>query len=263
MFHIRRIQMSVTVHQPLRRQARRWAGRLLPERVRHRLRAWLPGETAVPTGYIRFGHLRRTRPISRAFGFDRGLPIDRYYVEQFLTRQAADIQGRVLEIGDNSYTRRFGGERVTQSDVLHVTDDNPQATFVGDLADAPHIPDNSFDCIVLTQTLHLIYDVQAAVATLYRILRPGGVVLATFPGISQISPYRWGSTWYWHFTTQSAERLFGDVFGSDQVNLWAQGNVLTAVSFLHGMAASELTDAELNDHDPSYEMLITLRACKK
>ena len=51
------------------------------------------------------------------FGHDRGLPIDRHYVEGFLARYAADIQGRVLEIGDDAYSRRFGAARITQQDI--------------------------------------------------------------------------------------------------------------------------------------------------
>ena len=48
-------------------------------------------------------------PVSRSFGFDRGTPVDRRYIEQFLARHAAAIRGDVLEVGDDGYTRRFGG----------------------------------------------------------------------------------------------------------------------------------------------------------
>jgi hypothetical protein len=67
---------------------------------------------------IRFGMLRTVFPTSRVFGIDRGLPINRYYIEKFLARHAADIRGRVLEVADNAYTRKFGGDRVVTSDVL-------------------------------------------------------------------------------------------------------------------------------------------------
>jgi SAM-dependent methyltransferase len=133
-----------------------------------------------PVGCVRFGSLRRVTPISRHFGFDRGLPIDRYYIEKFLVEHSQDIRGRVLEIGDDSYTRRFGGNRVAIRDVLHVEEGNVRATLVGDLTRADHIPSDTFDCFILTQTLHLIYDVRAALQTIYRILKPRGVVLATF-----------------------------------------------------------------------------------
>jgi SAM-dependent methyltransferase len=202
-------------------------------------------------------------PISRVFGFDRGQPIDRYYIENFLAHQTRHIQGRVLEIGDNRYTRKYGGNRVKISDVLHVKEGNPQATIVADLTRADHIPSNTFDCIIFTQTLQLIYDVRAAIQTLHRILRPGGVLLATFPGISQIDEGEWGDSWYWAFTTRSARRLFEEAFPAANLRIEAHGNVLVALSFLHGLAAEEFHQEELGYRDPSYEVLITLKAIKE
>jgi len=163
---------------------------------------------------IRWGSLRRTAPISRVFGLDRGTSIDRYYIRAFLLKHALDIQGRVLEVGDPGYTQSIGGDRVTRSDVLHVRPDNPRATIVGDLATGKGIPEASFDCMIMTQTYQMIYDVRSAVSWSYSALKPSGILLATLPGISQISRYdmdRWGD--FWRFTDASARRLFGDVFG--------------------------------------------------
>jgi SAM-dependent methyltransferase len=216
-----------------------------------------------PVGGLRFGSLRRLEPVSRSYGFDRGTPIDRYYIERYLTGHARYVLGRVLEIGDDAYTRRFGGEQVEQSDVLHVEQGNPQATLVGDLADAPEIPDASFDCVICTQTLLLIYDVQAAIATLERIIRPGGTALVTVPGVSRICREEadaWGD--FWRFTSMSARRLFEEPFGGDAVQVETYGNVLTATAMLHGIAAEELKPAELDAHDPDYEVLIGVRAVK-
>lgn len=215
-----------------------------------------------PVGAVKFGSLNRLTPFSYHFGFDRGQPIDRYYIEHFLDCSSNDIRGRVLEVGDRTYTTRFGGNRILQSDVLHVNKDNPQATIIGDLSDADHIPSDSFDCIILTQTLHLIYDVGRAVRTLYRVMKPGAVLLLTVPGITQISSDRWKTTWYWSFTTQSAQRMFSEVFGEDNVAVNAYGNVLTATSFLYGMAVQELDAKALDWHDPNYQLLITVRAVK-
>ncbi|MGA7670628.1 MAG: glycosyltransferase, partial [Nitrolancea sp.] len=174
------------------RLSRRAARKVVPPSMRRRLRTLRDGGNGhVPVGDVRFGTLRRLTPVSLSFGFDRGLPIDRYYIERFLSRHVDDVRGRLLEIGDATYTRKFGGSRVDQSDVLHVHDGNPHATVVGDLATADHISSDTFDCIILTQTLHLIYELPAAVRTIQRILKPGGVVLATVPGISQISNDEW------------------------------------------------------------------------
>jgi SAM-dependent methyltransferase len=203
--------------------------------------------------------------VSRRFGWDRGgLPVDRYYIERFLEQNAGDIAGHVLEVRDDAYTRKFGGSSVTRVDVLHPTTDNEKATIVADLTSAEHVPSDTFDCIVLTQVLPFILDVQAAVRTLHRILRPGGVVLATMPGISQVVRYdmdRWGD--YWRFTSLSARRLFECGFPGGEVRVEAHGNVLAATAFLQGLSSRDLRADELDYTDPDYEVLIAVRAVKQ
>jgi SAM-dependent methyltransferase len=210
---------------------------------------------------VRWGSLRSTQPVSRIFGADRGLPLCRYYIDRFLQENAQDIQGRVLEIAEDTYTRRFGGERVRASDVLHAAEGNAAATLVGDLTAADGLPADAFDCIILTQTLPFIYDVRAALRTLERSLKPGGVLLATFPGISQISRYdmdRWGD--FWRFTSASARRLFEEFWPAENVSINVHGNVLVATAYLQGIASDELREDELHYTDQDYPLLITVRA---
>jgi SAM-dependent methyltransferase len=204
------------------------------------------------------GAFRRLTPVSREWGFDRGTPIDRYYIEKFLAGHTSDIRGCVLEIGDDIYTRNFGQD-VSVSEVLHVTTGNPRATLVADLTDASQMGKDIFDCAIVSETLQYIYDVPAAIATLHRILKPGGVVLATFPGIIQSVHENWESLW--RFTAASAKRLFGAAFAGG-VEVRTYGNVLTAVSFLHGLAKEDLRQEELDYHDPDYEVKIAVRAVK-
>lgn len=233
----------------------------LPAALRPYLPQWLRS-AAPPVGTMRFGDLRRVTPVSRHFGYDRGQPIDRYYIERFLGDHADDVRGRVLEVGDASYTRRFGGDRVAQSDVLHVAEGNSHATIVADITQADHVPSDAFDCIIFTQTLHLVYDARAALHTLHRILKPGGVLLLTVPGISQIDSGAWGEHWYWSFTARALHRMAMEHFAHDSVQVTAHGNVLAAVAFLEGLAVEELRDEELNFRDPAYDVLVTLRAAK-
>nr|WP_231126654.1 glycosyltransferase [Motilibacter aurantiacus] len=219
-------------------------------------------------GLVRLGSLRSTEPLSRWFGYDRGRsgeagqPVDRVYIERFLAESALDIRGRVLEVGDPSYTRRFGGDRVRRADVLHVEAGNPEATFVADLTDAPELPSDAFDCIVLTQTLHLVYDMRAAVRTLHRVLAPGGTLLLTVPGITPLAADRWAQDWCWSLTPAAAERLVGEVFGDALVEVRAWGNVLAAVAQIEGMAASELRAEQLEPVDPQYPVIVAVRAFK-
>ena len=108
-----------------------------------------------------------------------------------------------------------------------------------------------------------VYDVRAAVRSLHDALSPGGTLLATFPGISQISPLdfeRFGE--FWRFTRASAARLFGDAFGERNVVVESHGNVLAATGFLYGLTVGELSPEELDCTDPQFEVTVAVRASR-
>lgn len=222
-----------------------------------------PASDAPRVGSVSLGDLDRADPISRRFGFDRGSCIDRRYIEQFLAREQAAIRGRVLEIAENTYSRRFGGSRVTQSDVLFTDAGHRNGTIVGDLTQAETLPAGAFDCVILTQTMQHIYDMQSVVDTLKVVLKPGGHVLATVPGISHISRFdmdRWGD--FWRFTTASAQRLFAEVFGESNVRVESWGNAYAAVGLLHGLAVEDVDAVKLDQHDRDYQVIVTVVATK-
>jgi SAM-dependent methyltransferase len=213
-------------------------------------------------GQVALGDFGRLTPFDDRFGYGRGGPIDRYYIENFLQKEAASIRGRALEIGDNSYTMQYGRATVSQSDVLHVDASNPAATWVGDLSASPHIPDNTFDCLVLTQTLHLIYDFKAALHTCYRILRPGGTLLLTVPGITPIDRDSWKDTWYWTFTDRVLQLMFAEAFPGGSIDISSFGNVHVATAFLYGMGLPEVDPASLDFYDPQFQVINAVKAVK-
>ncbi len=215
------------------------------------------------TGHVKFGDLRRLTPVSKIFGMDRGRPIDRYYIEKFLETNKADIKGRALELGDATYINRYGAG-VTQTDVLHVVAGNPDATIIADLTDAVHIPSDAFDCIIFTQALQMIYDMKAAMATLYRILKPGGVLLMTTHGTSKIARRLGRDDWgeYWRLTAQGVQALVKDVAPQGEIKLQSYGNVLSAAAFLYGLAVEDLKDSELEATDDDFEVILGARIRK-
>jgi len=215
-----------------------------------------------PPGKVNMGDLARTTPFSEQFGYDRGGPVDRYYIENFLQEKAPIIRGRVLEIGDNEYTLHFGASAVTQSDILHVDEKNEKATFTGDLSNAPQLPSDSFDCIILTQTLHLIYNYKEAIKTCYRILKPGGTLLLTVPGISHIDKGEWKEIWLWSFTDNSIKIILSEVFNREKITVNTFGNVLVAAAFLYGLGQPEITKEQMDATDPHYQVIITASAVK-
>jgi hypothetical protein len=207
----------------------------------------------------RLGTLRRTTPLSASWGADRGSPIDRYYIEQFVSEHRRDIRGHVLEVRDSRYTAAYGSD-VTRGEVIDINPANRRATLIADLSAANAISDDRFDCFVLTQTLQFIYDYRAAVAHAWRMLRPGGVLLATVPSISRID--RRLDSDYWRFTSAACTALFGQQFGAEHIQVRSYGNVLAAIAFLAGMAHQELSAAELTAHDEHFPVIIAIRAVK-
>ena len=202
---------------------------------------------------------RRPGPLSAHWGFDRGTPIDRWYIDRFLESHAADIRGDVLEIGDARYTDRWGSG-VRSSDVLDATAQNPE-TVVANLEQPSTVPEERYDCLIATQVLQYIFDLDAAVESLHRALRPGGVCLVTVPVISRLdisAPYKE----YWRLTDESARRLFERRFGADTLDVAMRGNLRAALLFLLGVASEEVSPVQLRGDLPAFPLILTVRAVK-
>jgi peptidoglycan/xylan/chitin deacetylase (PgdA/CDA1 family) len=210
---------------------------------------------------IQWGSFNRTRPIANDWGYGRGGPVDRRYIRDFIAAHCSDIRGCVLEIQEDDLTREFGGIRVERGDVLDVSSTNSRATVIADLRGAGHIPDGRYDCIVLTQTAHIIDDMPAVIRECSRLLTPNGVLLATFPSLSRVCLEYGPHGDFWRVTAAGARALLSAAF--EGVTIEASGNVKTAIAFLHGLGEGELTEADYALHDPYNPVLIGARAQKR
>lgn len=195
------------------------------------------------------------QPLNRTFGFSRGTPIDRYYIEKFLDEEKEYIKGRVLEVAEDTYTRKYG-TAVSDSFMLHVSSEDPR--FIkGNFETGEGIEKETMDCMILTQVLPSIFDCNAAVYNIYRMLAPGGRCLITVSGIAQISRYdmdRWGD--YWQFTDLSLRKLLEREVPKDKIQIKTYGNVKAATAMLYGVAAEELSQEELDYMDEDYQVSI-------
>lgn len=204
-------------------------------------------------------------PLDDAYGMGRGTPVDRYYIETFLDLHKELIRGRVMEIGDRIYTEKFGGEKVTESVILHVEREAPEIGQIkGDLSTGEGLREESVDCLICTQTLPFIYDVRSAANQIVRILKKGGTALLTVAGLSQIIQYeRLHYGHFWSFTEQSLGRLFEGNAEVDSVDVVTYGNVKTSTAFLYGISYEELSQGDLDFHDPNYQLLVAAVIKKK
>jgi SAM-dependent methyltransferase len=211
---------------------------------------------------VRWGSLRRMTPFSRSWGYDRGTPIDRVYIEQFLTTHAADVRGSCLEVLNADYTHRFGGSRVATSDVLDIDTANRLATVLADLNEPDSLPAARFDCIIFTQTLHLVPDMRTAVGNVWRALAPGGVLLLTVPAIGRHDARKSFHHDRWRVTKTGVEWLLAELTGAP-ADVTTYGNILSCVAFLYGIAAEELRAEELQAFDREFPLIVAARVVKE
>lgn len=203
-----------------------------------------------------------TSPLSDYYGFDRGTPIDRFYIENFLKQNQQHIKGVCLELLNDNYTKRYGGERVIKSDILDIDETNKNATIIDDLRHLEKISDETYDCIILTQVFQFIDDVPSAIAECYRVLKKDGVLLVTLPSISRIDCTSGVGGDYWRFTTASAEYLFEKKFSSDKLTISTCGNARLGIYFYAGLSQEDVSKKIFKTNDKNFPLIITVKVIK-
>jgi hypothetical protein len=227
--------------------AKRWAGPHATVVARCLLRGY-----AVP----RWGNLRRTVPFSANYGFERGTPIDRHYLTAFLSAHRGQITGDVLEVQTASYTERFG-HGVRRSDTFDIVA-SFSPTYLCDLSHCEAIiPGASYDCLLLPNTLPHLRELDRALVQLRRIVRPGGVILASAAGLL---PLTGDVPEFSRLTPDGWRHRLASAWPGATIEVRGHGNCLAAVAAQLGLALEELTPSELDVDDPRYPVLSTIAA---
>jgi hypothetical protein len=209
---------------------------------------------------------RRLQPL--AGGRQRGLPIVRYYWAEFLEKNRCDIRGRCLEVGATGTIRGYGGTELTAADGIDLTAHSPEINVVADLARADDLAANVYDCFVNQFTMHIIYDLDAAIYHSFRLLKPGGVLLANFSSVDYCFRQQDMGTGaplsvFWQFTPAFVESLLRSAGLSEpDYELEIYGNLFSRIAYQLNMPAEELTRAELDAVDEGHPLLICVRAVK-
>jgi SAM-dependent methyltransferase len=232
-------------------------GRLLPRPAKHVARQVL---ALLNASRARARLTLGISPLSYRWGHDRGNPLCRAYLDQFLQEFSPDIKGHCLEFQKDHYATRYGGSAVDKLDILHVDDSNPLATIIADLTRTNHIPSNHFDCIICTHVLHIIFELDVVVSELYRVLKQGGVLLVAVPAVAMID-----STCqdFWRFTPDGLAKMLAKCFRPENVTVRSYGNSLTAAGQVRGLVAQEFSKAVLNYHDPRFAVEVCARSFKQ
>jgi SAM-dependent methyltransferase len=206
----------------------------------------------------RWGNLRRTTPFSSTYGFERGTPVDRHYLHAFLHAHRDLITGDVLEVQSTTYTERFGG-KLRRTDTFDI---NPlfSPTYLCDLAHAEHVlPSAAYDCLLLPNTVQHLRELDLALRNVFRVVRPGGVILASAAGIV---PLTGDAPDYWRLSPAGWREKLPALWPGADINVTGHGNCLAATAAQMGLAAEELSPAELDADDPRFPVLTTI-LCRK
>jgi hypothetical protein len=225
------------------------AKRLIGPRATVRLRSLIRGYERP-----RWGNLRRTVPFSATYGFERGTPIDRYYLHAFLTQQQHLITGDVLEVQTDAYAQRFG-RGVRRADTFDIVP-SPDVTYVCDFSHCEGaIPNRAYDCLLLPNTLPHFRELESALSNAIRVVRPGGAIVASAAGLL---PLTGDVPEYWRLSPDGWRERLSAAWPGATLEISGHGNCLTAVAAQLGLALEELTPAELDAHDPRYPVLTTI-----
>lgn len=210
---------------------------------------------------VRWGNLRRVEPFCANFGISRGDPVDRYYIEGFLTRHADLIHGDVLEVQDQYYTSRYA-KRVTRAHVVDIDPGNENATLVADLCDTDSLPEQAYDTIILTQVIQVLVDPVAALRNMWRSLRPGGSLLITGPTMGKLA-YDLGEPLdYWRWTPDGFRELLRTALPQAGLQVAGAGNLLACIAYLMGMAQQDLSESDMRVDDPIHHLIVTALVTK-
>jgi DNA modification methylase len=227
-----------------------WIKKFLPSRKR--IRRWLSPR-------ILYFFKRSLAPISNKYGMNRGEPIDRYYINKFIEQNSESIHGHCLEIRDDRYLGKYK-DKINQLDILDIDESNTESNIFGDLRNLKNIQDETYDCLVITQTFQYIDDLDSAILECWRILKKGGSLLITAPFMARIDPHSGATGDFWRFTTASLKHLISKKFQDIEVNSF--GNLLVGTGYWIGQAEQEFSKEELDYNDPNFPIIITARATK-
>ncbi len=193
-------------------------------------------------------------PIERDFGSNRGKPLDRYYIEEFIEKNRSIIRGKVLEIGDDRYSKKYLDN--SQINVLRGKNNRNYINHEGDLLDFNSLKSiGKFDTLILTNVINFIYEYDIAIKNIAKLITKDGKCLFSVSGLSGLSKFdneRWGD--YWRFSEKSLYLSLKKHFHNVEIDYF--GNASVAAASILGIVTEDLPESTLKIKDYDYPVII-------
>jgi SAM-dependent methyltransferase len=133
-------------------------------------------------------------------------------------------RGRFIDLGCGSAPFWYAVvEQVERYDGVDLWPRSDKVTFAGDVQTLSMVPDESYDSAICIEVLEHVPEPQRAVATIARILKPGGSVVITVPHLSRLHDLPHD---YFRFTEYGLRYLLKQA-GLNVVSIQPKGGLLT------------------------------------
>jgi len=195
---------------------------------------------------------------------NRCTPLDQYYIYKFLKDNSKYIKGRVLEIGTDLMAHQYGHENVVKSDLVNKST-NVNAKFGRDsLIDyTSDIPSDTYDCIIAAYIFQPTHNLSPLIKTLYRILKPRGVMLAMTKSIGAlVTEHSDYTDQHRHLTCLSVRKMFEEHFPIKNIAITCFGNVVSVKSLLVQLVSKESSQGESDYSNNRHHIVIGVRVEK-
>jgi len=204
--------------------------------------------------------------LDQDFGSNRGTPLDRELIEQFLRKMAMEVQApsRTLEFGDTTFTQKLFPQ--SENWILEYEPNmdikvHRNLTLRGDLMCDIEANIPPFDLIVSTQLLAFTENPFSAARTLVSLLEKNGTILGTEPQFSPISRFddhKWGD--FFRFTQKGILSLFNRT-GPIKIETFPIGNWATTLAIFQGFCREDNLNLP-NEYSQNYASNIGFRLFK-
>lgn len=184
-------------------------------------------------------------PISSDFGWSRGTPVGRYYVNKFVAEKAARLGGTILEFGESRYKACFKTVHCYQ--VIDVFP-GPSVDYVCDIHDVSSVPEHHFDVIVCTQVLEHVERPVDALRQLHKLLKQDGHLICTVPFLAHI---HYVPTDFYRFSIDAICSAL-EIAGFEVLEARNSGNALVTLGSLLGFCAEDFDEKEMSVVDGIY-----------
>ena len=201
--------------------------------------------------------LRSIKKHSEKFGFDRGTPIDRYYIDHFLKNLNLENNfNRSLEFGEILYSDSFKvKEKYFLSHPEYETRDIASNQILFDLNSEHSYEGTKFDLILSTNVINFTKNPFVSIKHHIDMLNSRGTLVLTVSASMPISKFdaeRWGD--YWRFTPDGLNQLLRTL--NCEYHIKSFGSFVTSIAFLCGLSAEEIDATDLNKNDDSYPIVV-------